>query len=177
MAGRLPQGPTLVYDDDHYYMANVIAELLRSQDIPVTLVTPENIVSAWSGKTGEHGRVQRRMMELGVEIVTSHGLAGFDGSAVQVECAYTGEVKSIAAEALVSVTLREPNDDLFHDLEQRLDSGTGYRPKSIARIGDCLAPSIIAAAVYSGHRYARELDAEIDPDGRMKYDRVFFDES
>ena len=28
MAGRLPEGPTLIYDDDHYYMANVIAELL-----------------------------------------------------------------------------------------------------------------------------------------------------
>ena len=25
------------------------------------------------------------------------------------------------------------------------------------RIGDCLAPGTIAAAVYAGHRYAREL--------------------
>jgi dimethylamine/trimethylamine dehydrogenase len=25
-------------------------------------------------------------------------------------------------------------------------------------IGDCLAPSTIAAAVYAGHRYAREFD-------------------
>ena len=30
----------------------------------------------------------------------------------------------------------------------------------VTRIGDCLAPSTIAAAVYAGHRYARELDAE-----------------
>ena len=29
---------------------------------------------------------------------------------------------------------------------------------SITRIGDCLAPGTIAAAVYSGHRFARELD-------------------
>ena len=36
--------------------------------------------------------------------------------------------------------------------------------KSVTRIGDALAPATIAQAVYSGHRYARELDEEIDPD-------------
>jgi len=30
--------------------------------------------------------------------------------------------------------------------------------KSAARIGDCLAPGIIASAVFSGHKYAREFD-------------------
>jgi dimethylamine/trimethylamine dehydrogenase len=29
---------------------------------------------------------------------------------------------------------------------------------SVVSIGDCLAPSTIAAAVYAGHRYAREFD-------------------
>jgi dimethylamine/trimethylamine dehydrogenase len=28
----------------------------------------------------------------------------------------------------------------------------------VVSIGDCLAPSTIAAAVYAGHRYAREFD-------------------
>jgi len=36
--------------------------------------------------------------------------------------------------------------------------------KSVTRIGDCLAPGTIAAAVYSGHRHARELDEPV-PDG------------
>jgi dimethylamine/trimethylamine dehydrogenase len=31
--------------------------------------------------------------------------------------------------------------------------------KSVTRIGDCLAPGTIAAAIYSGHRAAREMDA------------------
>jgi dimethylamine/trimethylamine dehydrogenase len=145
MAGRLPQGPTLIYDDDHYYMGNVIAELLRSKDIPVTLVTPEVMVSTWGDSTGEHGRVQRRMMELEVD-------------------------------AVVTVTIRSPNDTLFHELQQSLEAGTDYKPDSLTRIGDCLTPTIIAGAVFSGHRYARELDTEVDPDNRMKYDRVFFDD-
>jgi len=176
MAGRLPAGPTLIYDDDHYYMANVIAELLRNRGVPVTLVTPDSTLSSWGGKTGEHGRVQRRMMELGVEIITSHGLVAYNGSEAQLECAYTGELKSIAAEAVVTVTLRARNSELFHEVERMLEGDTEHRPESITRIGDCEAQSIIAGAVYSGHRYARELDTEVDPDNRMKYDRVFFDD-
>jgi len=176
MAGRLPEGPALIYDDDHYYMSSVIAELLRSKGIPVTLVTPENIVSAWGDKTSEQVHVQRRLMELGVELITSHGLASFNGREAQIDCTYTGNRKSIAVEALVTVTMRSPNDKLFHELQKSIASASDYKPESLTRIGDCLAPSIIAGAVFSGHRYARELDTEVDPDNRMKYDRVFFDD-
>ena len=31
----------------------------------------------------------------------------------------------------------------------------------LQRVGDCLQPSIIAAAVYSGHKAARELGAAV----------------
>jgi dimethylamine/trimethylamine dehydrogenase len=176
MAGRLPDGPTLIYDDDRYYMGNVIAELLRSRGIPVTLVTPDVMVSAWGDATSEQGRVQRRLMELDVEIITLHGLASFDGREAQIRCTYTGNIRPIKAEALVTVTMRSPNDALFQALEQKIEAGIGLKPDSLSRIGDCEAPSIIAGAVYSGHRYARELDTEVDRDNRMKYDRVFFED-
>ena len=32
--------------------------------------------------------------------------------------------------------------------------------RAVHRIGDCHAPATIAAAVYEGHRFARELGAE-----------------
>lgn len=176
MRGRLPTGPTLVYDDDHYYMASVIAELLRLRDVSVTLVTPENYVSSWGGKTGEQARIQRRMIELGVDIVTAHGLVGYDGGEAQLECTYSGAIQKRPAEAVVTVTLRAPDDALYHEVEELLEDFDGPRPRSVTRIGDCLAPSIIAGAVYAGHRYARELDADVDPDHRMKHDRVFFDD-
>jgi dimethylamine/trimethylamine dehydrogenase len=47
---------------------------------------------------------------------------------------------------LVLVTSRKPDDSLFHLLP----------PGSAIRVGDCLVPSSIADAVYSGHRCARE---------------------
>ncbi len=176
MAGRLPEGPTLVYDDDHYYMGNVIAELLATKGIPVVLVTPGTILSSWGDATSEQHRVQCRMLELGVKIITSHGLAAFDGREAQIECSFTGNRQSIDVEAVVTVTMREPNDELFHEVNRMLEGEVEHRPGSITRIGDCEAPSIIAGAVYSGHRYARELDTEVNPDNRMKYDRVFFED-
>ena len=53
---------------------------------------------------------------------------------------------------MVMVTSREPVDALYHTLADRV---------AIERIGDCLAPGTIATSVYSGHRYAREMDAEV----------------
>ena len=177
MAGRLPEGPTLIYDDDHYYMSSVIAELLRSKDIPVTLVTPANMISTWGSKTSEQSRVQRRLMELDVQLITAHGLTRFDGRAAEICCTYTDRTRSIAVEAVVSVTMRSPNDNLYYALKKRIDESSDYKPASITRIGDCEAPSIIAGAVFSGHRYARELDCEVDADNPIKYDRVFFEDA
>jgi dimethylamine/trimethylamine dehydrogenase len=176
MAGRLPEGPTLIFDDDHYYMASVIAELLRARQIPVTLVTPETRVSAWGDQTSEQMRIHRRLHEVGVQLITAHGLTAFDGREAQIECIYSGNRRNIDVEAVVTVTMRFPDDALFRELQQRIDSGADNMPDSLSRIGDCEAPAIIAGAVFSGHRYARELDTEVNPDNRIKYDRVFFED-
>jgi len=176
MAGNLPTGPTLIFDDDHYYMASVIAEVLRQNQVPVTLVTPGNMVSAWADMTSEQGQIHCRMVEVGVDIITTHNLASFNGSEAVIECTYTRQQKTIAVDSVVTVTMRNPDDRLYHQLQQRMDTDAEFNPLSLSRIGDCEAPSIIAGAVFSGHRYARELDTEVDPDNRMKYDRVFFED-
>ena len=174
MNGRLPTGPTLIYDDDRYYMANVIAELLRAKNIPVTLVVPTTTVSAWGERTSEHAQIRQRLHELKVDMMTSHALKAFDGSKARIECVYSGDVKELPVEAVVTVTMRAPDDVLYRGLQQHFADTDGYQPDSLCRIGDCEAPAIIAAAVYSGHRYAQELEADVDVDNPAKYDRVFF---
>jgi dimethylamine/trimethylamine dehydrogenase len=177
MAGKLPSGPTLIYDDDHYYMASVIAEVLRENNIPVTFVTPESTVASWGNMTSEQAQIHRRLIEVGVDIITANNLASYDGKKAQIECIYTGNLKPIKVEAIVTVTMRAPNEELFREVEQKLTEQNDYQPRSLKRIGDCEAPAIIAAAVYAGHRYARELDTVVDPDNRVKYDRVFYEDS
>ena len=176
MSGRLPSGPTLVFDDDHYYMGSIMAELISASGTPVTLVTPSDVVSEWGGFTYDRWRAKTKLLKMGVKIITAHNLLSCDGSLAKLGCQYTGEEMDVDCEAVVLVSSRAPNDKLYHDLSGKIEAGLDDAPQSIKRIGDCEAPAIIAAAVYSGHKYARELDVVIDPDNPLKHDRVFFEE-
>ena len=164
MAGRLPDGPTVIFDDDSFYMGGVIAERVCRENVPVTLVTPENVVSDWCEHTSEQYQVQKHLLEFGVRIETAHSLLAYDGREVTIGCTHTGRQQSIKASTLIMVTARSPRDELYQSLKQRMEGEAQTPFRSLRRIGDCEAPAIIAAAVYAGHRYARELDTEPDPD-------------
>ncbi|WP_371223121.1 FAD-dependent oxidoreductase [Roseovarius sp. 2305UL8-3] len=173
MAGTMPpEGPVMVYDEDGYYMGGVIAEALRAAGHEVTLVTPSETVSPWAGYTSERWRVRTHLMEMGVSFELAHSLSEFDGEAATLACEFTEVEKSIKVASVVMVTQRKPNDQLYHDIMASVDGDASRLPFTLARIGDCEAPAIVAAAVYAGHKYARELDTEPDIDEPMKHDRV-----
>ena len=72
MAGSRPAGEhVVIFDDDHYYMAGVLAELLVAEGRRVTFVTPAARVSEWADHTMEQERIQARLLTLGVEVETS----------------------------------------------------------------------------------------------------------
>lgn len=158
MDGAAIDGPVIVYDDDHYYMGGVVAEKLRLQGREVTLVTPAPLVSAWTVNTLEQTRIQRRLLEIGVIIRANEALTGFDGCEAQLACAFTGATSSLSANAAVLVTARLPRGTLYEDLLDRVADWEAAGIKSVTRIGDAEAPGTIAAAVFSGHRHAREFD-------------------
>ena len=153
MEGQSAEGAVVIFDDDHYYMGGVLAELLRSRGHEVTLVTPEGEVSHWTHYTLEQGRIQSRLLEMGVSIIPKHNMESVGSTSVKIACVYTGRIQELACATFVPVTMRLPVDTLYHELLPILN-GSG---SNLKRIGDCLAPGTIAAAVYSGHRYAREL--------------------
>ena len=64
----------------------------------------------------------------------------------------------------MSVTARLPDRALYDALLAREGDWPDAGIKSVTLIGDALAPGTIAAAVYGGHRYARDFDATPDPD-------------
>jgi dimethylamine/trimethylamine dehydrogenase len=66
----------------------------------------------------------------------------------------------LEADAVVLVTQRVSDDALFHELrsdEARLEA---ERIEAVYRIGDCVAPQLIADVIFDGHRLAREIDSE-----------------
>ncbi|MEM7375936.1 MAG: FAD-dependent oxidoreductase [Pseudomonadota bacterium] len=164
MAGRLPSAPTVVFDQDNYYLAGVVAERVRTTGVPVTYVTEEDSVSAWAGKTSERWRIRSHLMSLGIDIVTAHSLTACDGQSATLTCAYSGAESTLAVGAAVMVTARQPNDSLYHALLNSVDGDPAQLGFTLARLGDCEAPSIVAAAVYAGHKYARSIDAVADAD-------------
>ena len=171
MAGQLPEAEHVVlYDDDHYYMGGVLAELMARNGFRVTLVTPSNLVSEWSVNTLEQHRIQSRLIELGVGIITAHGLRAVTPDAAVLECAFTGRTRDIACDAAVLVTARLPDDALWHALKARENEWATAGVRRVERIGDACTPAPIAWATYAGHRFARELDTS-RPEGILPFRR------
>jgi len=164
MAGERPASDRVVlFDDDHYYMGGVLAELLVADGKQVTLVTPAARVSEWTVNTMEQQRIQRRLLDQGVRILTTQVLVAADAGAVQLACAYTERQQELACDALVLVTARDPDDSLAVELAGRSAEWEAAGVRSVQAVGDAWAPATIAAAVWDGRRYAETLD---QPDQR-----------
>ncbi len=164
MDGKRPaMGPVVIFDDDHYYLGGVIAELLSAEGFSVTIVTPESIVADWTQYTLEQGHIEARMKQAGIAILTRRNLVRVSAGEVIVLNDLTDE-QEVLPGSVVAVTMRLPNDQLYDDLMALGDAVEKAGITSVRRIGDCYGPSLIASANYEGHRYARELDTEVDID-------------
>jgi dimethylamine/trimethylamine dehydrogenase len=164
MSGRIPkEGPVIVWDDDHYYLGGVLAELCRAAGLDVTLVTPAPMVSAWTVNTLEALPIAKRIARLGIGVLPYTSIGGFADGEVQLVSGLTGVETELPAAALVTITARLPVDGLYTELDQMRDRWEGAGIASVTRIGDCWAPSTIQQAVYTGHKWARGLDEE--PEG------------
>jgi dimethylamine/trimethylamine dehydrogenase len=169
MDGVPASGRVVIFDDDHYYIGAILAEKLCNEGCEVTLITPAERASAWTVNTLEQHAIQKRSLDLGVELLLNHNVVGYDGANLSVACTYTGHRTMVASTKIVTVTSRLPNEGLALALEQMPERIADARIVSVTAIGDCLAPSTIAAAVYAGHRYGR--DFELPTEDRAPFRR------
>ena len=156
-AGRLPEGPTLVFDFDNYYMGGVLTEHLAAQGIAVSYVTPAGQASAWTIMTNELPMVHRALSKRRVPVTTLHLLKSFDGETATLAHLFTGEESRVACRSVLIVGLRMPRGELRDALAARAGEITAAGIRSVDLIGDTLAPGAIAHAVHSGHKLAREI--------------------
>ena len=162
MAGNIPSGKVVIFDDDHYYMGSVLSELLVEKGCSVQLITPSAYVAEWTLNTLEQGFVHQRLLQLGVDIVLNRKLVELNNGVVHSTHIHDLNITPVtmqhACDAIVMVTSRLSETGLWDSLQQQSDKFADAGIKSVQIIGDAQAPAPIAWAVYAGHRYARELD-------------------
>jgi dimethylamine/trimethylamine dehydrogenase len=160
LEGKRPRaGRIVVYDAEGYFMASALAELVAREGRAVELVTGYDAIAPFCAETLEDVLVRERLHACGVVMRTATVLTGIEPGGVSCEDVH-GESLEISAAGVVLVTQRVSHDALFHDLEDRRDA--------VFRIGDCVAPRLLAEVVFDGHRLAREIDAE-DPEVALPY--------
>ena len=151
MAGTRPGGKeAVIFDDDHYYMASVLAELLVKDGIKVTYITPASVAAAYTVNTMEQKFIQARLIERGVAIIAGQALSAVAADGLVTSCIYTGKERRHETASIVLVTSRRPHDALYRALKER--------DAAVTAIGDAWAPAAIAHAVYAGRRFAEEFE-------------------
>ena len=159
LAGAALEGPVVIYDFDHYYMGNCLAEVLRSKGLDVTIVTNASAVSAWTFMNNELSEIRSRMIELGVRVELENTVSAFANGKVELTSIYRDKtVRSIDCTSLVIAGARKPNDTLYQELLANPDKLKDAGIEDVRSIGDCHAPGAIVHAVYAGHECARTID-------------------
>ena len=159
-AGARLRSPVVVYDFDNYYMGSVLAEHLAKGGHSVTYVTPAGHASAWGIMSNEQPQVHRALFSAGIALHTLSRVTAFENDTVTLANQFTGSATSLECATLVIVGTRFANDALYTELMARESEFGEAAIRSVTRIGDALAPGALVHAIYSGHRYARELDAD-----------------
>jgi dimethylamine/trimethylamine dehydrogenase len=130
-----------------------MAELLRAHGHEVELVTSCEKIAPLCDETLEGPILRRHLHDLGIGMraeawLTRIGAGGADGETE------LGDTFAVEADAFVLVTQRVSDEALY--LELAADPG-GL--EGVYRIGDCVAPRLIADAIWDGHRLGREIDS------------------
>ena len=151
MAGQEVSGHVVIYDDDHFYMGSVIAEALVRQGCTVTIVTPAAQFAGFTQLSLEIRHVQKRMSELGVDVVPLSAVERISADSVRISDVFGQNARDLACDAVVIVAGQTANDALLQELR------VVDRNQRLVALGDCQAPATIASAIFSGHKFARDL--------------------
>lgn len=159
ISGSLPISSAVIYDDDHNYMAAVLAELLIKHGCKVTLVTPAMTPFEWSASSLDQANTIKKLSALGVEFQIGMRIKEISASGMRIARSIDRRELLIDLENLVLVTNRNVEDRLYRDLMARSEAFADHKLGSVTRIGDCYAPATISAAVFAGHDFARQFDS------------------
>jgi mycofactocin system FadH/OYE family oxidoreductase 2 len=146
LSGRVePAGSVLVYDELGFHHAPAVAERLAAEGCTVEIMTPGMVVAQDLGTTLDMELFHRRAHAAGITLTTDRVITGMvDGPVLTVLHHTVGSVAERRYDRVVCAGAPEPDDALWRALRDG--------PRPVHRIGDCLAPRRVPAAVVEGHR-------------------------
>jgi dimethylamine/trimethylamine dehydrogenase len=158
--GQAPPGErVLVFDAEGYFMAAGLAEKLAAGGYSVEIVTAHERVAPVCDETLEGPLLREHLHGLGIGQRPGTMLTGIQPGRVTAADEF-GEALELEADAVVLVTQRLSDDALYLELKAGADTLADEGIEALYRIGDCVAPRLIAEAIFDGHRLAREIDSE-----------------
>ena len=148
-----PAGAVLVYDELGFHQASSVAELLAARGCSVELLTPAMVVAQDLGVTLDRERFRRRAWAEGIRARTDRVVLAASRVEGRVEVSVlhhpTGTVEQRDYDAVVCALPGEPVDELWHALRGSVEA--------VHRVGDCLAPRRLDAAIIDGQRVGEAL--------------------
>jgi dimethylamine/trimethylamine dehydrogenase len=158
--GKAVGDNVVVYDCEHYFVAASVAEKLALEGRTVTYVAPFDAVAPYTHFTLEFSHLNRNLRRLGVTIILEHQLTSVTERSVTLSDIWTQEERQLDADTVVLATQRLSNDHLYRELKDAQDKLAAAGIKALHRVGDCVTPTFIADAIFSGHRLGREIDSD-----------------
>ena len=166
---RPPGSRVCVIDYEGYFTGAGIAEVLRAEGRAVELLTCFDLVAHYCDQTLEGVRLRRRLHDLGIGAHRAATATAVDPQGVDAADEF-GHPFRIACDGVVMVTQRGSDDALHRALADDPDALAAAGVEQVHAIGDCVAPRLIADAIFDGHRLAREIDSP-DPSRPLPYMR------
>jgi dimethylamine/trimethylamine dehydrogenase len=159
LEGKRPPGRrAVVYDTEGYYLGASLAEQLALDGLEVVLLTSLAVVAPLCEHTLERELLCERLAGLGVEMRVSTMVGAIGPDAVTAADAF-GRAFELGADGVVLVTQRVSDEALYLELAADPAALDAAGVEALYRIGDCVAPRLLADVIFDGHRLAREIDA------------------
>jgi len=178
MQGKKTGKRVLVLDAEGYFTGVSMAELMADQGKEVTIVTSLGGVAPYTHFTLEAPNLHRMMYEKHIHEMTYHWPEKIEKGVATLYYLFRDGYKRDSGPTLgklprrvgidvvkkefdtvIACTGREPNDKLFRELKARQSEWAANDIRGIYAAGDCYAPGLLADAVFSGHRIAREFES------------------
>jgi len=158
--GKRPPGRrVVVFDCEGYFMGAGLAEKLALEGSEVELVTTLHQIAPFCDETLEGPLLREHLHRVGVRFRRATTITAIEKGVLRGTNEF-GEPVELEADATVLVTQRVSDESLYLELASQPRSARDAGIAGLYRIGDCVAPRLLADAIFDGHRLAREIDSE-----------------